>query len=113
VQNYLVTTLDGGMRVVTEPLRSVRSAAIGLWVGTGSRDEDDSHAGLSHFLEHLLFKGTASYSALEIAEIFDRFGGELNAATARLHGRLRTGARRAPRHRARHHDRHGLRAQPR
>jgi predicted Zn-dependent peptidase len=83
VQNYLLTTLDGGTRVVTEPLPSVRSAAIGLWIGTGSRDEDDAHAGVSHFLEHLLFKGTGSYSALEIAEIFDTFGGELNAATAR------------------------------
>jgi predicted Zn-dependent peptidase len=83
VQNYLLTTLDGGTRVVTEPLPAVRSAAIGLWIGAGSRDEDDAHAGVSHFLEHLLFKGTASYSALEIAEIFDTFGGELNAATAR------------------------------
>jgi predicted Zn-dependent peptidase len=83
VQNYLLTTLDGGMRVASEPLPSVRSAAIGLWIGTGSRDEGEAHAGVSHFLEHLLFKGTASYSALEIAEIFDTFGGELNAATAR------------------------------
>jgi predicted Zn-dependent peptidase len=83
VQSYLLTTLDGGTRVVTEPLPAVRSAAIGLWIGTGSRDEGDAHAGVSHFLEHLLFKGTASYSALEIAEIFDTFGGELNAATAR------------------------------
>jgi predicted Zn-dependent peptidase len=83
VQNYLLTTLDGGTRVVTEPLPTVRSAAIGLWIGAGSRDEDDAHAGVSHFLEHLLFKGTESYSALEIAEVFDAFGGELNAATAR------------------------------
>ena len=83
MQNYLLTTLDGGTRVVTEPLPAVRSASIGLWIGAGSRDEDDAHAGVSHFLEHLLFKGTASYSALEIAEIFDTFGGELNAATAR------------------------------
>jgi predicted Zn-dependent peptidase len=83
MQKYLLTTLDGGTRVVSEPLRSVRSVAIGLWIGTGSRDEDDTHAGVSHFLEHLLFKGTDSYSALEIAEIFDTFGGELNAATAR------------------------------
>jgi predicted Zn-dependent peptidase len=83
VQNYLLTTLDGGTRVVTEPLPAVRSVSIGLWIGTGSRDEGDAHAGVSHFLEHLLFKGTASYSALEIAETFDTFGGELNAATAR------------------------------
>ena len=83
VESYLLTTLDGGGRVITEPLPSVRSAAIGLWIGAGSRDEDDAHAGLSHFLEHLLFKGTRSYSALDIAELFDAFGGELNASTAR------------------------------
>jgi predicted Zn-dependent peptidase len=83
VQNYLLTTLDGGTRVVTEPLPAVRSAAIGLWIGAGSRDEGDAHAGVSHFLEHLLFKGTEAYAALEIAEVFDAFGGELNAATAR------------------------------
>jgi predicted Zn-dependent peptidase len=83
VQNYLLTTLDGGARVITEPLPAVRSAAIGLWIGTGSRDEDDARAGVTHFLEHLLFKGTRTYSAQEIAEIFDTFGGELNAATAR------------------------------
>ncbi len=85
VESYLLTTLDGGGRVVTEPLPSVRSVAIGLWIGAGSRDEDDSAAGLSHFLEHLLFKGTRSYTALEIAEIFDVLGGELNASTARDH----------------------------
>jgi predicted Zn-dependent peptidase len=83
VQNYLLTTLDGGARVITEPLPTVRSVAIGFWIGAGSRDEDESRAGMSHFLEHMLFKGTGSYSAVEIAEIFDRFGGELNAATAR------------------------------
>jgi predicted Zn-dependent peptidase len=83
VEKYLLTTLDGGMRIASEPLPSVRSVAIGLWIGAGSRDEDDAHAGVSHFLEHLLFKGSSSYSAVEIAEIFDTFGGELNAATAR------------------------------
>jgi predicted Zn-dependent peptidase len=83
VQNYLVTTLDNGARIITEPLPSVRSAAIGLWIGTGARDEDDGRAGVTHFLEHLLFKGSRSYSAQEIAEIFDTLGGELNAATAR------------------------------
>ena len=85
MQSYLLTTLDGGARVITEPLPSVRSVAIGLWIGAGSRDEDDAHAGLTHFLEHLLFKGSRSYSALEIAEIFDTFGGELNASTGRDH----------------------------
>jgi predicted Zn-dependent peptidase len=83
VQTYSLTTLDGGIRVVTEPLPSVRSAAVGLWIGCGSRDESDEQAGLTHFLEHLLFKGSRAYSALEIAEVFDTFGGELNASTAR------------------------------
>ena len=83
MQNYLLTQLDGGTRVISEPLPSIRSAAIGLWIGTGSRDEDDGRAGVTHFLEHLLFKGSGTYSAQEIAEIFDTFGGELNAATAR------------------------------
>jgi predicted Zn-dependent peptidase len=83
VQSYTLTTLDGGGRVITERLPSVRSVAIGIWINAGSRDEDDAHAGLSHFLEHLLFKGSNSYSALEIAEIFDAFGGELNASTGR------------------------------
>jgi predicted Zn-dependent peptidase len=75
VQNYLLTQLDGGTRVISEPLPSIRSAAIGLWIGTGSRDEDDGRAGVTHFLEHLLFKGSRTYSAQEIAEIFDTFGG--------------------------------------
>jgi predicted Zn-dependent peptidase len=83
VQDYHLTTLDNGARVITEPLPSVRSVAIGFWIGTGSRDENAIHAGLTHFLEHLLFKGTRSYSAVDIAEVFDTFGGELNAATAR------------------------------
>jgi predicted Zn-dependent peptidase len=83
VQNYVLSSLDDGERVVTERLDGVRSVAIGFWIGAGSRDEDDSRAGVSHFLEHLLFKGTRSYSAQEIAEIFDGLGAELNAATTR------------------------------
>jgi predicted Zn-dependent peptidase len=83
VQTYLLSALDEGERVVTERLDGVRSVAIGFWIGAGSRDEDDSRAGVSHFLEHLLFKGTRSYSAQEIAEVFDGIGGELNAATTR------------------------------
>jgi predicted Zn-dependent peptidase len=83
VQNYLLTTLPSSARVISEPLDSVRSVALGLWIGTGSRDENEAQAGVTHFLEHLLFKGSEKYSALEIAEIFDAFGGELNAATAR------------------------------
>ncbi|MCY4086723.1 MAG: pitrilysin family protein [Actinomycetia bacterium] len=77
------TTLENGMRVVSEHIEAVRSVAIGFWVGVGSRDERASQAGASHLLEHLLFKGTTSYTAQDIAEIFDGLGGELNAATTR------------------------------
>ena len=83
MQKYRLTALDDGERVVTERLDGVRSVAIGFWIGAGSRDEDDARAGVTHFLEHLLFKGTRSYSAQDIAEIFDGLGGELNAATTR------------------------------
>ena len=78
-----ITTLPGEERVATEPLRGVRSVALGLWIGTGSRDEPASRAGVSHFIEHLLFKGSSRYSARDIAEVFDAMGGELNAATSR------------------------------
>jgi predicted Zn-dependent peptidase len=78
-----VTELDSGLRVVTEVVSSVRSVALGLWVRTGSRDETPAQAGVSHFLEHLLFKGTKRYSAIEIAEIFDGLGASVNAATGK------------------------------
>jgi len=83
MQNEILTTLADGERIVTEQLDAVRSVAIGFWIGAGSRDENDKRAGVSHFLEHLLFKGTRSYSAQDIAEIFDGLGAELNAATTR------------------------------
>jgi predicted Zn-dependent peptidase len=83
VQNETLSSLADGERVVSERLEGVRSVAIGFWIGAGSRDEGDARAGVSHFLEHLLFKGTQSYSAQDIAEIFDGVGGELNAATTR------------------------------
>jgi predicted Zn-dependent peptidase len=85
VQRYVLTELDSGERVISERLAHVRSVAIGFWIGAGSRDETEAKAGVSHFLEHLLFKGTASYTAQGIAEIFDALGGELNAATSREH----------------------------
>ena len=69
--------------MVTEGMPAVRSVALGLWIGTGSRSETDDQAGLSHLIEHLLFKGTAKYSSLEIDQIFDAMGGELNAGTGR------------------------------
>ena len=69
-----LTELDSGLRVVTEAVPSVRSVALGMWVRTGSRDEAPAQAGVSHFLEHLLFKGTERHSAIEISELFDGMG---------------------------------------
>jgi predicted Zn-dependent peptidase len=77
------TVLPGGLRVVTEFLPSVRSVALGIWVGVGSRDEDEAHAGATHYLEHLLFKGTRERTALDISSAMDAVGGELNAFTAK------------------------------
>jgi predicted Zn-dependent peptidase len=77
------TVLPGGLRVITESLPAVRSTAFGIWAGVGSRDEDLAHAGATHYLEHLLFKGTARRSALEISAAMDAVGGELNAFTAK------------------------------
>ena len=87
-----LTELPGGLRVVTEAVPSVRSVALGLWVRTGSRDEQPAQAGASHFLEHMLFKGTEDHSAIEISEIFDGLGAAVNAATSKesthLHARF-------------------------
>ncbi|HEU0132162.1 MAG TPA: pitrilysin family protein [Mycobacteriales bacterium] len=77
------TVLPGGLRVVTESMPTVRSVAFGIWVGVGSRDESPGLAGASHFLEHLLFKGTKRRSALDIAAVMDAVGGEMNAFTAK------------------------------
>ena len=77
------SVLRGGLRVVTEYLPSVRSVALGIWVGVGSRDEDHAHAGATHYLEHLLFKGTQQRSALDISAAMDAVGGELNAFTGK------------------------------
>jgi predicted Zn-dependent peptidase len=75
--------LGSGVRVVTEEVPSVRSVALGLWVRTGSRNETPAQAGVSHFLEHLLFKGTERFSAIEISERFDGLGASVNAATGK------------------------------
>jgi predicted Zn-dependent peptidase len=72
-----------GLRIVTESMPGMRSVALGIWVDVGSRDERPAIAGASHFLEHLLFKGTKSRSARRIAEAFDAIGGDLNAFTAK------------------------------
>ena len=77
------TVLPGGLRVVTEAMAGVRSASIGVWVGVGSRDESPTLLGCSHFLEHLLFKGTRERSALDISVELDAVGGEFNAFTAK------------------------------
>ncbi|RKT56941.1 putative Zn-dependent peptidase [Saccharothrix australiensis] len=79
------SVLPSGLRVITEQIPGVRSASVGLWVQVGSRDERAEVAGAAHYLEHLLFKGTANRSAAAIAEEIDAVGGELNAFTAKEH----------------------------
>jgi predicted Zn-dependent peptidase len=76
------TRLDSGLRIVTESLPALRSVSVGFWVGVGSRDERDRDLGASHFLEHLLFKGTAERSAAQIAHDVESVGGDMNAFTA-------------------------------
>jgi predicted Zn-dependent peptidase len=80
---YQKTTLNNGLRIITEEISSVKSATIGIWIGTGSRTETLENVGVSHFIEHLLFKGTESRSAKEIAEAVDAVGGQMNAFTAK------------------------------
>ncbi|KAA6213621.1 insulinase family protein [Streptomyces albofaciens JCM 4342] len=77
------TVLPGGLRVVTETLPSVRSVTFGIWAHVGSRDETPSLNGATHYLEHLLFKGTGKRSALDISAAIDEVGGEMNAFTAK------------------------------
>lgn len=77
------TVLPGGLRIVTETLPSVRSATFGIWANVGSRDETPTLNGATHYLEHLLFKGTAKRSALDISSAIDAVGGEMNAFTAK------------------------------
>ncbi|MFD4366607.1 M16 family metallopeptidase [Rhodococcus sp. NPDC058521] len=79
------TVLPSGLRVVTEHVPGVRSASVGVWVGIGSRDEQPRVAGAAHFLEHLLFKSTPTRTALDIAQVMDGVGGELNAFTTKEH----------------------------
>src|SRR5918997_1724089 len=79
------TRLANGIRLVTERMPEARSVSLGVWVGVGGRDEPEALSGASHFLEHLLFKGTATRSARQIAEDIDAVGGEMNAFTNREH----------------------------
>ncbi|MGD0196417.1 MAG: pitrilysin family protein [Solirubrobacteraceae bacterium] len=83
MSGYTITELDGGVRVATEHVPAVRSVALGFWIGTGSVTESDGEAGLSHLLEHMLFRGTARYGSEEIDQIFDAMGAELNAGTGK------------------------------
>src|SRR5215208_4876013 len=77
------TEFTSGLRVVSERMPTLRSVALGFWVLAGSRDEPPKISGSSHFLEHLLFKGTTTRSATDIAEAFDSVGGDVNAFTAK------------------------------
>lgn len=80
---YEKRTLPNGVRMVYEHMPHVRSAAIGVWIGVGSRYESPSDAGSAHFIEHMLFKGTAQHTASELAEHMDAIGGQVNAYTTR------------------------------
>ncbi len=80
---YRKTVLDNGITVITEPMDSVRSVALGVWFAVGSRDESAPEAGMSHFMEHMMFKGTPTRSAKDIADSFERIGAELNAFTSK------------------------------
>nr|WP_205603366.1 pitrilysin family protein [Heyndrickxia shackletonii] len=76
-------TCQNGLRIVLEEIPTVRSVAIGIWIGTGSRNETLKNNGISHFLEHMFFKGTKTRTAREIAEAFDSIGGQVNAFTSK------------------------------
>jgi len=80
---YRKTVLSNGVTVLTESLDSVRSVALGIWFAVGSRDESPEEAGMSHFMEHMMFKGTPTRTAADISETFDRLGAELNAFTSK------------------------------
>lgn len=81
--DYRKEILPNGVRIVTEEIPYIRSVAIGIWVGVGSRDEDEHNNGVSHFIEHLLFKGTKNRTAKQIAEALEAVGGQLNAFTTK------------------------------
>ena len=81
--SYQTETLPNGVRILTEAIDSVRSAALGIWVATGSRDEKSSESGAAHFIEHMLFKGTHTDTAAQLAARMDAIGGQLNAFTTK------------------------------
>lgn len=76
-------TLKNGVRVIFERIPTVRSVALGIWIGTGSKNENDRRNGISHLIEHMLFKGTKTRTAKQIAEVFDQIGGNVNAFTSK------------------------------
>ena len=76
-------TLDNGLRILTEPMTQVRSVSIGVWLTRGSRHEAAELGGIAHFVEHMLFKGTKTRSAEDIAQAIDSIGGQLDAFTAK------------------------------
>ena len=84
-EEFTETRLANGIRIVTERMPEARSVSLGVWVGVGGRDEPAALAGASHFLEHLVFKGTSTRTARQIAEAVDAVGGEMNAFTNREH----------------------------
>src|SRR5271169_5216763 len=83
VRDIEMTTLANGVRVITEAMPHVRSVSVGIWIGSGSRRESTEQNGISHFIEHMLFKGTTSRSAEDIARSVDALGGNLDAFTAK------------------------------
>src|SRR5919197_358330 len=82
---FAKTVLDNGIRVISQEMSDHRSVSLGIWVENGSRHEADHENGISHFIEHLLFKGTERRTAAQIAEEMDAVGGVLNAFTAKEH----------------------------
>src|SRR5262245_8927656 len=80
-ENIEISRLDNGVRVVSETVTHVQSVSVGLWVGVGERDEDRPVHGISHFIEHMLFKGTPRRTARQIADEIESRGGSLNAFT--------------------------------
>jgi predicted Zn-dependent peptidase len=85
IEEYEKSLLPNGIRVISERMGHVRSVAVGVWVETGSRHEADDRGGVSHLIEHLVFKGTATRSAEEIARTMDSVGGQMDAFTTKEH----------------------------
>ena len=82
-ENYKTTTLENGIRIVTEQLPHVNSFSLGFWFNTGSRNENSKNNGISHFTEHMLFKGTTRRSSKKLSDEVESLGGYLNAFTSK------------------------------